>query len=53
MIAVGKYISPDGSCAVTTGLLPDIEVKSDYNAFLEGRDNVLEQAIEELRKLMN
>ena len=52
MIAIGKYLCPDKTSSVTTGILPDIEVHRDYIAYLEGRDNVLERAIEELRKMM-
>ena len=48
MIAIGKYLSPDGDMFDTTGILPDIEIKIDYNAWLEGGDNVLEKAIEKL-----
>ena len=50
MIAVKKYINPDGTDWDPTGVLPDIEEKRDYEAYLKGRDNVLERAIEELRK---
>ena len=49
-IAVNKYINPDGTDSSPTGILPDIEVKRDYEAFLKGQDNVLERAIEELQK---
>jgi len=50
LICVKKYISPDGFQLCKTGILPDIEVKRDYNAYLQGKDNVLDRAIEEMRK---
>jgi len=50
MICAKKYVNPDGTQPNKTGILPDIEVKRDYNAYLKGRDNVLERAIEELWK---
>jgi C-terminal processing protease CtpA/Prc len=49
MIAVNKYINPDGTDSNFTGILPDIEVIRDYEAYLKGKDNVLERAIEELK----
>jgi C-terminal processing protease CtpA/Prc len=49
MICSKKYVSPDGSQPNDAGILPDIEVKRDYNAYLKGKDNVLEQAIKELK----
>lgn len=52
MICAKKYVNPDGTQPNKTGILPDIEVKRDYNAYLNGRDNVLERAIEELWKLI-
>jgi C-terminal processing protease CtpA/Prc len=50
MISIEKYLNPDGIQYYETGILPDIEVNQDYHAWMEGRDNVLERAIEELRK---
>lgn len=50
MICAKKYENPDGTQPNKTGILPDIEVKKSYSAYLKGRDNVLEQAIEELGK---
>ncbi|MDR2971405.1 MAG: peptidase S41 [Bacteroidales bacterium] len=49
-IAIIKYINPDGTDSNLTGILPDIEVKPNYDAYLKGQDNVLERAIEELQK---
>jgi C-terminal processing protease CtpA/Prc len=50
MIAVKKYINQDGTDSNFTGVLPDIKVERDYEAYLQGKDNVLERAIEELLK---
>jgi C-terminal processing protease CtpA/Prc len=50
-IAASKYVNPDGTQPNETGILPDIYVKRGYDAYMQGRDNVLERAIEELRKL--
>jgi C-terminal processing protease CtpA/Prc len=50
MICAKKYVNQDGTQPNETGILPDIEVKRDYNAYLKGKDNVLERAIEELQK---
>lgn len=50
MICTKKYINPDGTQPNDTGILPDIEVKRDYQAYLKGKDNQLERAIEELYK---
>lgn len=50
MICAKKYVNPDGSQPNDTGILPDIKVEGDYNAYLKGRDNVLERAIEEVQK---
>ena len=49
MIAIKKYINPDGIDWNATGVLPDIEEKRDFEAYLKGKDNVLERAIEELK----
>jgi len=50
MICVKKYVTADSLQLSETGILPDIEVKRDYNAYLQGKDNILEKAIEELQK---
>ncbi len=50
MLCAKKCVNPDGTQPDDTGILPDIEVKEDYNAYLKGKDNVLERAIEELKK---
>ena len=43
----------DGTDFSQTGILPDIPVKLDLDAYLHGRDIVLEQAIEEMQKLIS
>lgn len=50
MISVNKDVNPDGTQSNETGILPDIEVKRSYEAYLKGEDNVLDRAIEELNK---
>jgi C-terminal processing protease CtpA/Prc len=50
MISAKKYVSPDGSQPNDTGILPDIEAENDYDAYLKGKDRILERALEELRK---
>jgi len=52
MIATMKCVNVDGSQPNDTGILPDIEVKRDYNAYLQGRDNMLERALQELNKII-
>ncbi|MDR1227133.1 MAG: hypothetical protein LBK47_09605 [Prevotellaceae bacterium] len=49
-IAASRVSYADGTEFYETGILPDIVVPEDLSAFLKGKDNVLEQAIEELRK---
>lgn len=53
MMCVKNYVCLDGSQPNNTGILPDIEVKRDYDAYLNGKDNILERAVEELKKRMN
>jgi C-terminal processing protease CtpA/Prc len=50
MISAKKYVNPDGTQPNDTGILPDIEVENDYDAYLKGKDCILEKAIAELRK---
>lgn len=50
MMCVKNYVRLDGSQPNDTGILPDIEVKRDYNAYLKGKDNILERAVEELKR---
>ncbi len=52
MICVKKYVNSDGTQPNDTGILPDIKVIRDYNAYLKGKDNVLERSVEEMLKLM-
>jgi C-terminal processing protease CtpA/Prc len=50
IISAKKYVSPDGTQPNDTGVLPDIEIKREYNAYLKGKDNQLERSVEELQK---
>lgn len=52
MMCVKNYVRLDGSQPNDTGILPDIEVKRDYNAYLKGKDNILDRAVEELKMKM-
>ncbi len=53
MMCAKKYVNPEGVQYNHTGILPDVYVEESYSAYLEGRDNILECAVEELRKQMN
>lgn len=53
MISCKAYMAEDGSQPNDMGILPDIEVKQDYEAYLKGKDNQLGIAICELEKMMN
>ena len=46
MISAKAYITNEGSQLNDTGILPDIEVKSDFIDFLRGKDNQLNMAID-------
>jgi len=50
MICIKKYVTADGIQLNKTGISPDIEVKSNYNDYIQGKDNVLERATEEIMK---
>ena len=50
MISTKSYQAEDGSQPNDTGILPDIEVKQNFDIFLKGKDNQLEYAIKELKK---
>lgn len=52
MMCIKKYVNLDGSQPNVTGVLPDIEVEKDYSAYLKGKDNQLERALEEVRELI-
>ena len=41
---------PDGTEFVGYGVMPDIEVRRSLDAFREGRDPVLERAVEALEE---
>lgn len=50
-LTVSKYYTPSGVCIHGTGIEPDIEVKLDYDKYLEdGTDNQLNEAIQVLSK---
>ena len=46
MISAKAYITNESSQLNDTGILPDIEVKSDFTDFLKGEDNQLNMAID-------
>ena len=46
MISAKAYITNEGSQLNDTGILQDIEVKSDFIDFLRGKDNQLNMAID-------
>ena len=52
MISVKKCVDIDGTQPNDKGILPDIEVKRDYRAYLQNKDHQLERAIEELGVLI-
>lgn len=52
MLCVKKYINPDGSQPNDAGILPDIAVEANYADYLKGKDNILERAVEEVKKKM-
>ena len=52
MISCKAYVAEDDSQPNDTGILPDLEVKQDYEAYQRGRDNQLDTAISELREMM-
>jgi C-terminal processing protease CtpA/Prc len=45
-----KALFPDGTDLVGRGVPPDMEVRQTIEAFRQGRDPVLERAVEELRR---
>lgn len=53
MICAKKYVNPDGTQPNATGILPDVFEERDYNAYLKGKDNVLDRAINVLKQLIN
>lgn len=50
MICAKKYVNQDGTQPNATGILPDIFEERDYNAYLKGKDNVLDRAINVLKQ---
>ena len=53
IMCVKKYVNSDGTQPNDTGILPDIAIERDYNAYLQGKDNILERAVKELDKQVN
>ena len=51
-ICTKKYVNLDGSQPNDTGILPDIKVDKDYEAYLKGKDTQMERAIGELNKMI-
>jgi len=49
LICVKKYVNPDGTQPCETGILPDIEIMRNYRDYLQGKDNILERALKELK----
>jgi C-terminal processing protease CtpA/Prc len=49
---IGIYY-PDGKGTQRVGIIPDIEVKPTIKEILEGRDEMLEKAIEIINKKQN
>ncbi len=43
--SVGVY-NPDGTCTQRTGILPDVEVRPSIEGIKQGKDEILEKAIE-------
>lgn len=52
MFCSKKYVNIDGTQPNDTGVLPDVEVKKNYEIYTQGRDNILERGIEELTKII-
>lgn len=48
MICAQKYVARNGTQPNITGILPDIKIEEDYDAYLKGRDIQLEAAIQKL-----
>lgn len=52
MLCVKKYLNEDGTQPNDTGILPDVAVAMDYDAYMKGIDTQLEGARKELEKLI-
>lgn len=50
MISAKAYITEEGTQLNNTGILPDIEVKLNFDDFLKGKDNQLNMAINILKQ---
>lgn len=53
MMCVKKFVNLDSTQPKDGGILPDIFVQRDYEAYLKGKDNILDRGIMELTKLIN
>ncbi|MDP3988971.1 MAG: S41 family peptidase [bacterium] len=49
-ITIARWLTPNGTSLSEGGLTPDVEVKLDVEAFLQGRDTQLEKAVEILNE---
>ena len=45
-VTIAKYLTPDGHDINKNGIKPDYNIKLDEKAFLQGKDNQLEKALE-------
>lgn len=52
LICVKSYVPEDGSNLLKTGILPDIEVKQDFDRYMKGHDDQLAAAIKFLKEQM-
>lgn len=50
MLCAKKYLAEDGTQPNDTGILPDIAVAMDYDAYMKGTDTQLERAIREVER---
>ena len=52
-ICTQKYILPDGTQPIDTGIVPDIFVEEEFEKYRAGEDAALERALDELSKLLS
>lgn len=52
-ICTQKYILPDGTQPIDTGIVPDIFVEEEFEKYRMGEDAALERALDELSKLLS
>ena len=53
MICAKTFVHLDGAQPNDGGTMPDVYVKTDYESFLKGEDNMLLQGVKELRRIVN